>query len=79
MENNNQEGNKPVVNCGDSVFQLRIIWKRIQNLQKHLKVHKKDYYCKTSLFKLLSQRKKLLKYLKRKFPEKYQLIINEQK
>ncbi|AGX88792.1 30S ribosomal protein S15 [Mycoplasma parvum] len=76
MENKEKQ---VVVNCGDSVFQLRLLWERIQKLQQHLKINKKDYYCKTALFKLLSQRRRLLKYLKRKFPEKYKLIMIEQK
>ncbi|MCS7245478.1 MAG: 30S ribosomal protein S15 [candidate division WOR-3 bacterium] len=60
---------------GSVEVQIAILTERISNLTEHLKIHRKDIHTRYGLQKLVSKRKKLLKYLKREKPEKYQEII----
>jgi small subunit ribosomal protein S15 len=48
---------------------------RISDLTEHLKVHKKDHHSRRGLLLLVSQRRALLDYLKRKDRERYQTLI----
>lgn len=64
---------------GSVGIQIALLTERIRRLLAHLSVHKKDYHSKRGLLKLVSQRKKLLKYLERENPQKYQEIIKELK
>jgi small subunit ribosomal protein S15 len=60
--NNYQRGDK---DTGSVDVQVALITQRIRDLTEHFKVHKKDVHSKYGLQKLVSQRRKLLKYLKR--------------
>lgn len=60
---------------GSVEVQVAILTERINNLTEHLKIHRKDIHTRYGLQKLVSKRKRLLKYLKREKPEKYQQII----
>ena len=62
---------------GSPEVQIAILTKEILNLQAHLNKHKQDKNSKNSLIKKVSKRKKLLNYLKRKFPERYQKLVKE--
>ena len=62
---------------GSPEVQIAIITERIKYLIEHLKTHKKDYHTRLGLTKLVSRRKKLLKYLMNKDYERYQRIIKE--
>jgi small subunit ribosomal protein S15 len=62
---------------GSPEVQIAILTKEILNLQDHLNKHKQDKNSKNSLIKKVSKRKKLLNYLKRKFPERYQKLVKE--
>ncbi len=62
---------------GSPEVQIVILTKEISNLQNHLNKHKQDKNSKNSLIKKVSKRKKLLNYLKRKFPERYQKLVKE--
>ena len=59
--------------------QIAIITERINSLTEHLKTHKKDVHSRLWLVKLAWKRKKLLDYLKRKSPEKYQELTKKLK
>jgi small subunit ribosomal protein S15 len=60
---------------GSPVVQIALLTERIKILTQHLKEHKKDHSSRLGLLKLVGQRKRLLKYLKRKDYEKYQELI----
>ncbi len=60
---------------GSSEVQIAIMTKRIAYLTEHLKKHKKDHNSRRGLLKLVSQRRKLLDYLKKCSEEKYLEII----
>ncbi len=60
---------------GSSEVQIAIMTNRISYLTEHLKEHKKDHNSRRGLLKLVSQRRKLLDYLKKCSEEKYLEII----
>ena len=62
---------------GRATVQVALLTKKIQVLTEHFKVHKKDYHSQRGLLKMISQRKKLLNYLKKSHPEQYQTTIQK--
>lgn len=50
---------------GSSEVQIALLTARINELTEHLKVHKHDFHTRYGLTKLVSQRKSLMRYLKR--------------
>ena len=61
---------------GSSPYQVALLTQRILDLTEHLNAHKKDFASRRGLLKLVSQRRKLLDYIKRKSEEKYLELIN---
>ncbi len=61
---------------GSPEVQIALLTERINHLTEHFKVHKKDHHSRRGLFKLVSQRRKLLNYLKNKNIERYQKVID---
>ena len=55
--------------------QVSLISARIQYLTDHFKTPKKDFHSRRGLQKLVNNRRKLLKYLKRKDDTRYQTLI----
>ena len=51
--------------------------KRIEELNAHLDVHKKDHHSRRGLLKLVGQRKNLLRYLMEIDIEEYRKLIAE--
>ncbi len=62
---------------GSTPVQIALITERINLLTEHFKVHKKDHHSRHGLLKLVSQRRKLLEYLKRESSEEYQEILDK--
>lgn len=60
---------------GSPEVQVAILTTRINELQDHFQVHKKDHHSRRGLLMLVSQRRRLLDYLRRKSPERYQTLI----
>lgn len=60
---------------GSPEVQVAILTRRIQDLTEHFKTHKKDNHSRRGLLKLVSQRRRLLDYLKRKDAERYYAVI----
>ena len=60
---------------GSSEVQIALITERINGLAGHFKSHVKDFHSRRGLLKLVSQRRKLLDYLKRTDTEKYRILI----
>lgn len=60
---------------GSASVQAALLTAKIVELTKHFKVHKKDFHSMRGLMKMVSQRKKILSYLKRKNLEGYQAIV----
>lgn len=51
---------------GSPEVQIAILTYRINDLNEHLKVHKKDHHSRRGLLKMVGQRRNLLNYLKEK-------------
>jgi small subunit ribosomal protein S15 len=62
---------------GSSEVQIALLSARISALTEHLKVHKHDFHTRYGLTKMVSQRRKLMRYLKGKDMQRYQHIIKE--
>jgi small subunit ribosomal protein S15 len=60
---------------GSPEVQIAILSTRINYLTEHFKTHKKDHHSRRGLLKLVSQRRKLLDYLKKSDKERYEKII----
>ncbi len=60
---------------GSPEVQIAILTERITNLTEHFKAHKKDNHSRRGLLKMVSQRRRLLDYVKSKNVERYQQII----
>ena len=62
---------------GSPEVQVAILSERIANLTEHFKTHKKDNHSRRGLLKMVSQRRQLLDYVKRKDDKRYQSIIEK--
>jgi small subunit ribosomal protein S15 len=60
---------------GSAEVQVAILSERIANLTEHFKTHKKDNHSRRGLLKMVSQRRKLLDYVKGKDEARYQSLI----
>ena len=60
---------------GSPEVQVAILSERISNLTGHFKTHVKDNHSRRGLLKLVSQRRRLLDYLKSRDDARYQTII----
>lgn len=60
---------------GSSDVQVAVLSERIEKLTEHLKGHKKDHSSRYGLIKMVSDRRRLLDYLKEKDEGRYQKII----
>lgn len=62
-------------NTGDSSAQVIALTTRIQQVQTHLAMHKKDHSGKRGLDRMYVRRRKLLDYMERKDFEAYRVIV----
>lgn len=62
---------------GSPEVQIALLTARIEQLTGHFKTHKKDYHSRTGLLKMVGQRRKLLKYLKKKDVQRYRSLIEK--
>ena len=60
---------------GSPEVQIAILTNRIVYLTEHLKEHKKDHHSRRGLLMMVSQRRKLLDYFKRKNADGYKALI----
>jgi small subunit ribosomal protein S15 len=62
---------------GSPEVQVAILSERITNLTEHFKTHVKDNHSRRGLLKLVSQRRQLLDYLKRRDENGYKALIEK--
>jgi small subunit ribosomal protein S15 len=62
---------------GSPEVQVAILTERINNLTGHFKTHTKDNHSRRGLLKLVSQRRSLLDYVKRKDEARYRTLIEK--
>lgn len=60
---------------GSPQVQVALLSQRINELTEHFKTHKKDNHSRRGLLKMVSQRRSLLDYLKRKDIERYHEVV----
>lgn len=60
---------------GSPEVQIALLSNRIGYLTEHFKTHVKDHHSRRGLLKLVSQRRKLLDYVKSKNLERYDNVI----
>ena len=60
---------------GSSEVQVALLTARIEGLQGHFASHKQDFHSRRGLLRLVSQRRKLLDYLKSRDIERYRALI----
>ncbi|MBP6914458.1 30S ribosomal protein S15 [Candidatus Parcubacteria bacterium] len=56
---------------GSAEVQVALLSEEIEKLLEHLQKHKKDFHSKKGLLKMVSKRRKLLKYLEKTNIQKY--------
>ncbi len=62
---------------GSPEVQIAILTERINNLTGHFKTHAKDNHSRRGLLKLVSSRRSLLDYLKKKDESRYKTLIEK--
>ncbi|AFR25931.1 30S ribosomal protein S15 [Bartonella quintana] len=62
---------------GSPEVQIAVLSERISNLTNHFKFHKKDNHSRRGLLKMVSQRRRLLDYLKEIDQNRYQTLIKK--
>lgn len=60
---------------GSPEVQVALLTARINDLTGHFKAHTKDHHSRRGLLKMVSQRRKMLDYLKRKNVDTYRSLI----
>jgi small subunit ribosomal protein S15 len=61
---------------GSAPVQVALLTERINMLTDHFKLHKKDHHSRRGLLKMVSQRRKLLKYLKATDQNGYKKVVD---
>ena len=62
---------------GSPVVQIAILTERINNLTQHMKDHQKDFISRRGLLLLVSQRRRLLDYVKKQDKASYDALIKK--
>ena len=61
---------------GSPEVQIALLTRRIAQLSEHFQTHAKDHHSRRGLLKIVSQRRRLLDYLRGYAPERYQALID---
>ncbi|MDW8344427.1 MAG: 30S ribosomal protein S15 [Verrucomicrobiae bacterium] len=62
---------------GSADVQIALLTARINELTEHLQVHRKDHASRRGLLKMVGERRRLLDYLSRTEPKRYQELIKK--
>jgi small subunit ribosomal protein S15 len=62
---------------GSPEVQIAVLTEEINNLNEHLRVHKKDHHSRRGLLKMVGRRRNLLTYLRNKDVTRYRTLINK--
>ncbi len=60
---------------GSTEVQVALLTRKIADLTEHLKEHKKDFASRRGMFKMVSRRRRLLRYLRGKNPVEYANLV----
>lgn len=70
-----QDYQRAAGDTGSSEVQIALLTFRINNLIEHFRTNKKDHHSRRGLLKMVSQRRRLLGYLRRTDAESYRTLI----
>ncbi|QAT40208.1 30S ribosomal protein S15 [Clostridium sp. JN-9] len=62
---------------GSPEVQIALLTERINHLNDHLKIHKKDHHSRRGLLMMVGKRRGLLNYLESKDIERYRAIVGK--
>ncbi len=62
---------------GSPEVQIALISERLNELNSHFQIHKKDHHSRRGLLKLVGQRRRLLGYLKTADKERYDKLVKQ--
>ena len=62
---------------GKTEVQIALMTERINDLNQHLRTHRKDHHSRRGLLMLVGRRRRLLNYLQRSDLERYRALIRE--
>ena len=71
-----KEHAKGKADTGSPEVQVALLTERITNLTEHFKTHKKDNHSRRGLLAMVSTRRRLLDYLRRKDADRYREVIS---
>ena len=72
-----QQHQRAAGDTGSPEVQIALLTARLPALTGHFKAHVKDHHSRRGLLKMVSRRRKLLDYLKRKNNGKYHELIEQ--
>jgi len=64
---------------GSPSVQIALLSEKINYLTDHLKAHNKDYHSRRGLLMMIGKRRRLLSFLKKQDPQKYEETIKKLK
>lgn len=64
---------------GSPEVQIAILTKEIEQVQKHLKQHKKDNHSRRGLLKMVGNRRRLMRYLEAEDKKRFEKIVDKLK
>ena len=62
---------------GSAEVQVALLTGKINYLSDHLKVHRKDFHSRRGLLMMIGKRRRLLSYLSKNDPQKYEETISK--
>jgi len=62
---------------GSIEVQIALLSQKIQELLKHLELHGKDHDSRRGLLMMVGKRRRLLNYLRKNEPKKYEKVIKD--
>lgn len=60
---------------GSPEVQVAVLTEKIASLSEHMKTHAKDFHSRRGLLKMVATRRKLLQYVKKQDPKRYDALI----
>ena len=62
---------------GSAPVQIALLSARIEELTGHLQQHRKDHHSRYGLLKMVGRRRRLLRYLQNRDPDRYRQVIDK--
>lgn len=63
------------LDTGSPEVQIALLTERIEQLTEHFKTHVKDHHSRRGLLRLVSERRRLLDYLRKRSLDRYRKVV----